>query len=134
MEHLETKGGGLAAKVASAKPIALQGGMLTIAFSPSDPAAKMLADICDQPHTKERLQTAFSEILCTPIGLKVTLQQTDDTAAPAAYKPKGARTSQKEMNDILNDPSIKTLILGMNAKVTGVENDSPLPEEPEKGV
>jgi DNA polymerase-3 subunit gamma/tau len=127
MEHLETKGGGLAAKVATATPVAFQNGLLTIAFSQSDPTSKMLLGICEQQHTRERLQTAFSEVLGTSIALKVTLQQMDAKPAPAGqgFKPKGARTSQKDLNEILSDPSIKTLILGLNAKVMGVEEDQP---------
>jgi DNA polymerase-3 subunit gamma/tau len=127
MEHLESKGGGLAAKVATASPVAFQNGFLTIAFSQSDPTSKMLLGICEQQHTRERLQTAFSEVLGSSIAIKVVMQQMDAKPAPAAqaFKPKGARTSQKELNEILNDPSIKTLILGLNAKVMGVEEDSP---------
>jgi hypothetical protein len=80
--------------------------------------------VCEQPGTKTRLEAAFSEVLGTSIALKTTIQQVSGNSA-APYKPKGARASQKELNDILNDPSVKTLILGMNAKVTGVEEDTP---------
>jgi len=125
MEHLESRGGGLAAKVGPAVPAAFENGTLTIAFSSSDPAARMYIGVCEQTYTKDRLQTAFSEVLGTPIALKVVIQNGPPAATAAPYKPRGARTSQKEMNEILNDPAIKTLILGMNAKVTGIEEDSP---------
>ena len=128
MEHLESRGGGLAAKVATATPAAYQNGLLTLAFSAADPAARMLAEICNQPHTKERLGTAFSEVLGTPVTLSMTVAQSDGQTAASAYRPKGARTSQKELNEILSDSSIKTLILGLNAKITGVEEDSPAAE------
>lgn len=125
LEHLESKGGGLAAKVISSSPSSFQNGLLTLSFNAADPASKMLAGICTQPHTKERLQTAFSEVLGTPVTLQVIVQEQSAAApSPSSYKPRGAKTSQKELNEILNDSSIKTLILGLNARVTGVESSS----------
>jgi DNA polymerase III subunit gamma/tau len=123
-EHLESRGGGLAAKVGPAKPVAYQNGLLTLAFSEGDPSSKMYVTVCEKQATKERLQAAFSEVLGTPIVIKIVMQQAEAEAPAATFKPKGARTSQKELNEILNDPSIKTLMLGLNAKVLGVEEDA----------
>jgi hypothetical protein len=125
IEHMEARGGGMAAKVGPAKPIAYQNGLLTLAFNINDPSSKMYVTVCEQPGTKDRLQTAFSEVLGTPIVIKTVVQQIETQAAASAFKPKGARTSQKELDEILSDPAIKMLQLGLNARVTGVEEDAP---------
>jgi hypothetical protein len=135
LEHLQSKGGGLAAKVGPATPLSFRNGVLTIAFSQADPAAKMYIGICEQPYTRERLQTAFSEILCTPVVLKITAAETHGGSSRPTYKPRGARPSQKEMDEILSDPAVKTLIVGLNARITAIQPESqPEPSDDKHGM
>ncbi len=93
--------------------------MLTLEFSPS---AKMQKEMCESNNRAEQIKSVLSEHLGRAITLNFQMAgSTQEKAQPTARKPK---SSSQRKNRIINDPAVKTILLGLNATITGIEEDS----------
>jgi len=112
-------GNGTAGLLSSAVPSRLQGNVLTLEFSPS---AKMQKEMCESNNRAEQIKSVLSEHLGRAITLNFQMAgSTQEKAQPTARKPK---SSSQRKNRIINDPAVKTILLGLNATITGIEEDS----------
>jgi hypothetical protein len=76
--------------------------------------------MCQRNGRIEQVQALLSEQLSKPITLSFDL-----TNAPAEAKPavKHAKTFGQKRNELINDPAVKTVLLGLDATITGIEED-----------
>jgi DNA polymerase-3 subunit gamma/tau len=115
-------GNGTAGLLSSAVPSRLQGNVLTLEFSP---AAKMQKEMCESNNRAEQIRSVLSEHLGRAITLNFQMTGgTQEKAQPTARKPK---SSSQRKNRIINDPAVKTVLLGLNATITDIEEDSEPP-------
>lgn len=110
-------GGGTAGLLSAAAPRRFEDGKLTLEFPAS---AKVQKEMCQRNGRIEQIQALLSEQLSTPITLSFEL-----TDAPAEAKPavKHAKTFGQKRNELINDPAVKTVLLGLDATITGIEED-----------
>ncbi len=111
-------GPGTGGLLSSAKPNRIEDGVLVLEFGPS---AQMQKQLCESNGRMEQIQTLLSEKLSVPVGLKFEISDQPQTQAePSANQPKG---SSKRRNEMMNDPAVKTVLLGLDATITGIEED-----------
>jgi DNA polymerase-3 subunit gamma/tau len=106
------------ALLSSAIPSRFEDGILTLEFGPS---AKMQKRMCESNGRLEHIQALLSEHLSAPLKLK--LETAKHEQAEAQSGPAQLRTFGQKRNEILNDPAVKTVLMGLDATITGIEED-----------
>lgn len=102
--------------LSSAVPSRIEDGILVLEF---DSPAKV--QMCQSNGRAKQIQTLLSEKLSMPLGLKFEVSENPQTQTdPSAHKPKG---SSKRRIEMMNDPAVKTVLLELDATITGVEED-----------
>ncbi len=113
IEHTRSSLSRTASFLQLARPCALDGSTLRLEF----PAASAFAkDICEG--RLEQIQKALSAAVGTVFNLVFELAS--DRAVHDGYRPKGAKTSQKKIDELTSDPRIKTILQGLNAKIVDI--------------
>jgi hypothetical protein len=96
-------------------PRELKGDTLIIDFPTSGRIQKQM---CESNGRADQIASVLSEHLGRPIRIKFEMvaepQKSEDTNSRA--KPNG-----QKRNEILNDPGVKTVLLGLDATITGIE-------------
>ncbi len=110
-------GGGFAGLLSSAAPIRFDKGLLTLEFPAS---AKMQKQMCESNGRTEQIQSFLAEHFSAPIKLSFELAETP-TQTKAAVKQ--TRPPAQKRNELINDPAVKTVLLGLDATITGIEED-----------
>ena len=102
----------------SAVPTRLENGVLTLEFGAS---AQMQKRMCESNGRAEQIQALLGEQLSMPVRLVFeTAAEQQTEAVPDANQPK---TSSQRRNEMINDPAVKTVLLGLDATITGIEED-----------
>jgi len=102
----------------SAVPSRFEDGVLTLAFGPS---AQMQKKLCESNGRLEQIQALLSEQFSAPLKLKLETakhEQAEKEAGPAQPK-----TVSQKRNELVNDPAVKTVLMGLDATITGIEED-----------
>ena len=89
--------------------------VLTISFAAGASAAK---DMCQNNDRKQLIESTLSRYLGTDI--KVRFKINDPQTGDEPSQRSKANTEKK--NDIINDPAVKAVLLGLEATVTDVEH------------
>ena len=111
-------GPGTSGLLSSAVPARFENGALTLEFGAS---AKMQKKMCESNGRAEQIQALLSEQLSTPLRLKFEIAAEQQTqAAPGASRPK---TTGQRRNELINNPAVKTILMGLDATITAVEED-----------
>ncbi len=111
-------GPGTGGLLSSAEPKRFVDGVLTLEFGPS---AQMQKKLCESNGRMEQVQSLISEQLSTPVGLKFEIaNRTQTQVEPSDNRPK--RGSQRRI-ELINDPAVKTVLLGLDATIAGIEED-----------
>ncbi len=111
-------GPGTVGLLSSAVPTRLEDGVLTLEFGAS---ARMQRRMCESNGRAEQIQALLGEQFSTPVRLKFETAADDQTQGePTASQPK---TSGQRRNELINDPAVKTVLLGLDATITGIEED-----------
>ncbi len=111
-------GPGTGGLLSSAVPKQFEDGVLTLEFGAS---AQMQKKMCESNGRAEQIQTLLGEQLSTPVRLKFeTAAEQQTEAVPDANQPK---TSSQRRNELINDPAVKTVLMGLDATITGIEED-----------
>lgn len=110
-------GGPTAGLLGAAVPKRFENGTLSLEFPAS---AKMQKQMCESNGRVEQVRTLLSEQFSTPLTLNFELAE-----APAEVKPavKHGKTFAQKRNELINDPAVKTVLLGLDATVTGIDED-----------
>ena len=111
-------GPGTAGLLSSTKPSRFEDGVLTIEFGPT---AKMQRRMCESNDRLEQIQTLLSEHFSTPLELKFETAKTDSVETDAGSGR--TKSYNQKRNDLLNDPAVKTVLMGLDATITGIEED-----------
>ena len=111
-------GPGTGGLLSSAVPARFENGVLTLQFSAS---AKMLRQMCESNGRTEQIQTVLTEQLSMPIKLKFDTATEHQTKAE--IKKNRPKTTGQRRNELINDPAVKTILMGLDATITGVEED-----------
>jgi hypothetical protein len=108
-----TLGPGTVGLLHRARPVVLDGPVLTVQF---EPAAKLQKEMCESNGRKEQIQQA----LCSALGASIELEfSVSDSEANGAADDHQARKGKRQ--DLLNDPAVRTVLMGLNATVTNIE-------------
>ncbi len=90
--------------------------MLTIEFPIS---AKMQKQMCESDGRAKQIAAAFSEYFGKDVSIRFEIASRDQFAAEAEPPKRPAQRS----NEIINDPAVKTVLMGLDATITGIEED-----------
>ena len=98
------------------EPADLQNNILTLAFGPS---SEFSMTMCQKPSRTQQIQLLLSKAIGTDIQVKFEISAEDGKKSGT-----GKRLSGQEMQkEVMNDPAVKKLISGLNATITGIEED-----------
>jgi DNA polymerase-3 subunit gamma/tau len=111
-------GNGTGGLLATAEPTRFEDGLLTITFPPS---AEMQKKMCESNSRAAQIQSLLSEHCGRDLRLKFEIAADEQTqTAPAVNKPK---TTGQRRNELINDPAVRTVLMGLDATITGIEED-----------
>ncbi len=111
-------GGSTAAPLKMARPVSFDADVLTLAFAPS---AKMSKNICESNGRVEQIQGCLSAHFGRPVRVKLLVEDSANIAAET--KKTETKTPSQKRNEIMNDPAVKTLLTGLGATITNIEDD-----------
>jgi DNA polymerase-3 subunit gamma/tau len=94
----------------------LDGDVLTVEFPAS---AKARKEMCESNGRSEQIASAVSEHL----GRSVRVRFEVAASAPAAQPEGRPRPTAQRRHEILNDPAVKAVLMGLDATVTGIEEE-----------
>ncbi len=103
-----------------ARPASLDNGTLTLEF---DAKAGFQKQMCEANGRPDQIQQALSEILGGQVRIVFTLGDTE-AAEIQPTQEKTVRPSERR-SEVLNDPAVRAVLLGLNATVTGIEDNEP---------
>jgi DNA polymerase-3 subunit gamma/tau len=111
-------GPGTGGLLRSSSPVGFEGGCLTVGF----PAwGQMQRNMLERNGRGEQIESLLSEHC--PMLTKVvfeTISAEQAEAEGAAQKPK---TAGQKRNDLISDPAVRTVISGLDATITGIEEE-----------
>ena len=111
-------GPGTGGLLSYAVPARFENGVLTLEFGAS---AQVQRKMCESNGRAEQIQTLLGEQLSTPVRLKFeTAAKKPTQEAPGVSRP---RTSGQKRNELVNDPAVKAVLLGLDATITRIEED-----------
>ena len=111
-------GPGTGGLLSSAVPAQFDNGVLTLEFGAS---AQMQKRMCESNGRMEQIQALLSEQLSTPVKLKFESGAEEQIQGGlSANQPK---TSGQRRNELINDPAVKTVLMGLDATITGIEEE-----------
>jgi DNA polymerase-3 subunit gamma/tau len=111
-------GPGTGGLLSTAEPARFEDGVLTLEFSP---AARMQKSMCERNGRSEQIQDLLSRQFSMPVRLKFEIaekSQLRDESAPAPSK-----SGSRRRNELMSDPAVKMVLLGLDATITGIEED-----------
>jgi DNA polymerase-3 subunit gamma/tau len=111
-------GPGTAGLLSTTLPSRFEGGVLTIEFGPS---AKMQRRMCESNGRMEQIQTLLSKEYSGLLKLKFETAKQEQVETQAT--PTQAKTVSQKRAELLNDPAVKTVLMGLDATVTGIEEE-----------
>jgi DNA polymerase-3 subunit gamma/tau len=110
-------GNGTGGLLASAEPTRFEEGLLTITFPAS---AEVQKKMCESNSRTVQIQSLLSERCGTDIRLKFETAPEGTQTAPALDQPK---TTGQRRNELINDPAVRTVLMGLDATITGIDED-----------
>ncbi len=112
----ETLGMGTISLLNGSTPKALAENVLTLEFPAT---GKMQKQMCEGNGRSEQIATALSDYLGQSLRIQFVL-----AAAPAGETTaSNGKSGRPTRYDLLSDPAVKTILVGLDATVTGIEED-----------
>ncbi|HUT31687.1 MAG TPA: DNA polymerase III subunit gamma/tau [Sedimentisphaerales bacterium] len=109
-------GPGTGGLLRSSSPVGFEGGCLTVGF----PAwGRMQRNMLERNGRGGQIQSLLSEHW--PTVTKVVFEMVSAEQAEAESAAEKPRTASQRRNDLISDPAVKTVIAGLDATVTGIE-------------
>ena len=110
-------GNGTAGLLSSAVPSRFENGILTLTLSAS---AEVSRKMYESNGRAEQIESLLSELYHVPVQLKFERGSDEQGQAnPRPDRPKTTTSSRR--GEILNDPAVKTVLIGLDAMVTDIE-------------
>jgi len=101
----------------SAEPVAFDNSILTVSFAASAQVSKQMLE--RNGRIKE-IGAVLGDYCRAPVRLKFEMHQTQSDEVEAS----DAVTPGRKKNELINDPAVRTVLLGLDATVTGIREDS----------
>ena len=98
------------------EPADLQNNTLTLAFGPS---SEFSMTMCQKPSRTQQIQLLLSKAIGTDIQVKFEISAENGKKSGSGKKLSG----QEMQKEVMNDHAVKKLISGLNATITGIEED-----------
>jgi len=114
----EKLGSGTAGLLGFATPVGFENGVLTVQFAGS---ARVQNTLCESNGRAQQIEAALSDLLCSPVRLKLELAENQQDTAESGTRQLGSASRRK--NEIINDPAVKTVLMELGATITGIEED-----------
>jgi DNA polymerase-3 subunit gamma/tau len=111
-------GPGTGSLLSSGVPARLDDDVLTLEFGPS---ARIQKRMCESNGRIEQVQALLSEQFLRPVRLRFEISANEHTKAEPVTTPQ--KTGSQKRNELINDPAVKTILLGLDATITGIEED-----------
>jgi len=109
-------GPGTSSLLSCAVPNRFENGVLVLEF---DASARVKRGMCERNGRPEQIGALLSEEFSTPVRVKLEIAAGEQSqAVPSTGKP---RTTSQRRNELLNDPAVKAILMGLDATVTGIE-------------
>lgn len=105
-------GNGTAAIIASARPTRLENSVLTLTFPTS---CEMQMKMCQSNGRLEKIESLLAKSSEKPVKITLELADIDDPNRP--------KTQSQRQNELINDPAVKTVVTGLDATITGIEEN-----------
>jgi hypothetical protein len=99
-------------------PSRFEDGILTLEFGPSNYVQKSM---CERNGRIEQIEALLSEQLATPVKLKLETTGGERVQTESGTTP--LKTGSQRRNEIINDPAVKTVLMGLDATITGIEEN-----------
>jgi len=115
LKLLDPGTGGL---LVSAVPSRFEDGVLTLEFGPANYVQKSM---CERSGRIEQIEALLSEQLSMPVKLKLETTAGERTQTESGTTP--PKTGSQRRNEIINDPAVKTVLMGLDATITNIEED-----------
>ncbi len=112
-------GNGTGGLLACALPTRFENGLLTVTFPA---AAEMSKRICESNGRMEQIQSMLSEHCGRPIRLKFDTAGSEQS--PAGLSQEQPKNNSLRENRIVGDAAVKTVLIGLGATITGIEENS----------
>jgi DNA polymerase-3 subunit gamma/tau len=113
---LTAVGPSTAGLLACAQPVRFENGTLTLEFSASSGVQKKM---CESNGRVEQIESLLREKCGKDIKVELRLVQGD---VKATEEPAQAKTRSQRQNELLNDPAVKAVLMGLDATITGIED------------
>ncbi|MGA2322711.1 MAG: DNA polymerase III subunit gamma/tau [Sedimentisphaerales bacterium] len=114
---IKTLGPGTAGLLSSAEPVRLENNTLTLEFAASSAVQKQM---CESTGRLEQIKSALTEKFGIPIAIELRLAAGTANGLPTPDKTK--MKSQRQ-NEIISDPAVKTVLMGLDATITNIEDN-----------
>jgi DNA polymerase-3 subunit gamma/tau len=111
-------GGGTTAALRKARPVTFDADVLTLTFAPS---AKISKNICESNGRLEQIQNCLSTHLSRPVTVKLLVDDSGETGGETEKAAK--KTPSQKRQELMNDPAVKTLLTGLGATITNIEEE-----------
>jgi len=102
----------------SAEPSRFGDGVLTLEFGQSNYVQKSM---CERNGRIEQIEALLSEQLSMPVKLKLETAAGQRKQTESGTPP--PKTGSQRRNEIINDPAVKTVLMGLDATITGIEEN-----------
>ena len=109
-------GPGTGSLLGCAVPGRFERGTLVFEFDVSD---KGKADICASNGRPEQIAALLSEELSEPISVRIEV--TGGSQTKAESKAERQKAGSQRRAELLNDPAVKAVLMGLDATITGIE-------------
>jgi DNA polymerase-3 subunit gamma/tau len=113
---LKLLGPGTGGLLSSAVPARFEDGVLTLKFGTS---AK--AQIFERSGRIKQIEALLSEEFSKPVRIKFETDAGEQTQSESSTTP--PKTGSQKRNEIINDPAVKTVLMGLDATITNIEED-----------
>jgi len=118
LKLISTKLAGTGGLLVTALPSRFEHGVLTLEFGPSNYVQKSM---CERNGRAEQIEALLSEEFSRPVKLKLETAAGKQTQTESGTTP--PKTGSQRRNEIINDPAVKTVLMGLDATITGIEED-----------
>jgi len=111
-------GPGTSGLLSSAMPSRFENGVLTLEFGP---AGQMYKRICESNGRIKQIEALLAEQFATQLRLK--FEATTHEPPKAETQVTAPATPSQKRNDLVNDPAVKMVLMGLDATITGIEEN-----------
>jgi len=116
-EMIKTLGPGTAGLLSCAMPVHFENNTLTLEFPASAAVQKQM---CESNGRLEQIKSVLQKKISSLFTIKLQLAQ---AVAGVQSQQDNTKTKSQRQNEIINDPAVKTVIMGLDATITNIEDN-----------